>query len=72
MVYAGWVRYQDQVYPGEPGEILIPRKTSSDRAAFDGTARKLAQLFAEKFTNYAAAAGDEIITGPKVAAAATA
>ena len=49
--------------PGVPGEILIPRETWPDKAAFDAAARKLAGLFRKNFEPYAANAG------PRVAAA---
>jgi hypothetical protein len=31
-------------YPGVPGEILLPRESWDDRAAYDATAQKLAGL----------------------------
>jgi phosphoenolpyruvate carboxykinase (ATP) len=43
-----------------PGEILDPRQTWSDKAAFDATARKLAGLFHSNFEKYAAVAGEAI------------
>jgi phosphoenolpyruvate carboxykinase (ATP) len=38
--------------PGVPPEVLIPRDTWSDKAAYDATARKLAHLFRENFQQY--------------------
>ncbi len=39
--------------PGLPNEILIPRDTWNDSAAYDATASKLASLFHENFEAYA-------------------
>jgi len=39
--------------PGVPKEILIPKNTWSDPAAFEATAKKLADLFAENHKKYA-------------------
>ncbi len=38
--------------PGVPREILIPRETWNDKAAYDATARKLAELFRNNFRQY--------------------
>ena len=40
--------------PHVPSEILIPRNTWKDKIAFDKTAKKLAGLFVENFSQYAA------------------
>ena len=51
--------------PGVPGEILIPRQTWADKAAYDATARKLATLFRNNFRLYeSAAAADLKAAGP--------
>jgi phosphoenolpyruvate carboxykinase (ATP) len=39
--------------PGVPSEVLDPRATWRDRAAYDTQARKLARMFAENFVDYA-------------------
>jgi phosphoenolpyruvate carboxykinase (ATP) len=53
--------------PGVPQEVLQPRNTWSDPAAFDATARKLAGLFVKNFEQFAAGSSDEIKSaGPKV------
>ncbi len=38
--------------PGVPSEVLVPRDTWADKAAFDVTARKLAGMFAANFRKY--------------------
>ena len=59
--------------PGIPTEILDPRNTWADKAAYDKTAASLAEKFVENFKKYADFANDEILAGaPKVAAEATA
>jgi len=49
--------------PDVPPEVLDPRSTWKDPAAYDGTARKLAGMFDENFAQYA----DQV--GPQVRAA---
>lgn len=49
--------------PGVPAEVLRPRATWADPAAYDAQARKLAAMFVENFAKYA----DEV--GPEVKAA---
>jgi phosphoenolpyruvate carboxykinase (ATP) len=56
--------------PGVPDEILVPRNTWADKAAYDATCRKLAKLFAENFRHYEDVAGRAVIdAGPRVKAA---
>ncbi len=38
--------------PGVPGEVLIPRNTWTDQAAYDTQARKLAQMFVNNFKGF--------------------
>lgn len=50
-----------------PSEILIPRNTWADKAAYDATSAKLANLFSNNFKKYEAGSSPEIIAaGPKV------
>lgn len=56
--------------PGVPAELLVPRNTWQDGAAYDATAAKLAGLFQENFARYADVASPEIASaGPRQAAA---
>ena len=46
--------------PGVPGEILLPREAWTDKAAYDATARKLADLFRKNFKTYESGVSPEI------------
>src|SRR6185503_6736436 len=53
--------------PDVPAEMLQPRNTWADKAAYDAQAKKLAKLFAENFKKYEAQASAEVRAGgPKV------
>jgi phosphoenolpyruvate carboxykinase (ATP) len=53
--------------PNVNPEILWPRATWSDQAAYDAAARKLAQLFVDNFKKYESGAGAEVrAAGPAV------
>jgi phosphoenolpyruvate carboxykinase (ATP) len=46
--------------PHVPADVLTPRNTWKDKAAYDAQARKLATMFRENFANFAATASDEV------------
>jgi phosphoenolpyruvate carboxykinase (ATP) len=53
--------------PNVPPEVLNPRNTWSDKAAYDAQARKLAEMFAENFKAFANDVTAEVrAAGPKV------
>ncbi|HVJ83107.1 MAG TPA: phosphoenolpyruvate carboxykinase (ATP) [Planctomycetia bacterium] len=53
--------------PGVPNELLDPAATWANRDEYDGTARKVAGLFAKNFEKFADGASPEIrAAGPKV------
>lgn len=52
-----------------PSELLSPRQTWADGAAFDRAIAKLAEMFNDNFAKYADLANDEILAGaPRVSA----
>ena len=53
--------------PGVPSEILRPRESWADKAAYDATAKKLAGLFNKNFETYAAGASAEVKAAAPVA-----
>lgn len=53
--------------PGVPGEVLVPRNTWADKAAYDEKARFLAGLFVKNFEKYASGVTEEVLAAaPKV------
>ena len=53
--------------PAVPVEVLNPRNTWPDKAAYDVKARELAALFVKNFSKYKDQAAPEVIAaGPKV------
>jgi phosphoenolpyruvate carboxykinase (ATP) len=53
--------------PEVPAEILIPRNTWADKAAYDEKARKVASLFRENFKKYEAGVTEEVrAAGPRL------
>jgi phosphoenolpyruvate carboxykinase (ATP) len=53
--------------PEVPAEMLMPRNTWADQAAYDDKAKKVAQLFRDNFKKYEAQASAEVRAGgPKL------
>jgi len=53
--------------PGVPAEVLDPRGTWADKAAYDAQAAKLARMFVENFrTNFADAEAKVVAAGPTI------
>jgi phosphoenolpyruvate carboxykinase (ATP) len=53
--------------PNVPSEILTPRNTWADKAAYDTTQKKLAKFFADNFKKYESQASEAIRSaGPKL------
>jgi phosphoenolpyruvate carboxykinase (ATP) len=53
--------------PGVPSEILNPRSTWADQAAFDAKAKEVAHKFKDNFAKYADQASPEVVAaGPKL------
>ena len=58
--------------PNVPSEILVPRNSWSDSAAYDETAQKLAQLFVKNFAQYEDGVSSEVrAAGPNCELAAS-
>jgi phosphoenolpyruvate carboxykinase (ATP) len=53
--------------PNVPAEILIPRNVWADKAAFDATAKKLADLFIKNFAAYERGVNAEVKAAGPVA-----
>jgi phosphoenolpyruvate carboxykinase (ATP) len=52
--------------PDVPSDILIPRNTWADQAAYDATAKKLAGLFTDNFKKYEEGVSEAVRnSGPK-------
>jgi phosphoenolpyruvate carboxykinase (ATP) len=52
--------------PGVPADVLDPRSTWSDKAAYDTQAQKLARMFIENFKTFEGQVDAEVVAaGPK-------
>lgn len=52
--------------PGLPGDVLVPRNTWSDGAAYDAQATKLAEMFKANFQQFAGSVSDAVrAAGPR-------
>jgi phosphoenolpyruvate carboxykinase (ATP) len=53
--------------PGVPAEILNPRSTWADTAAYDAKSKDLATQFVQNFEKYASGVSEEILqAAPKI------
>jgi phosphoenolpyruvate carboxykinase (ATP) len=53
--------------PGVPDDILVPRNTWADGNAYDAQAKRLAEMFAENFRQFADSVSDDIKeVGPRI------
>ena len=53
--------------PGVPSEVLIPRETWPDKAAYDAQARKLAEMFRKSFAAFASQVPEAVAAaGPRL------
>jgi phosphoenolpyruvate carboxykinase (ATP) len=57
--------------PGVPDEVLVPRATWADTAAYDATARRIAAMFHENFARYAGGVSEAIRGAGPIAADGT-
>jgi phosphoenolpyruvate carboxykinase (ATP) len=55
--------------PGVPAEVLNPRNTWADKAAYDAQATKLAKMFHDNFKQYADRVSDEVAKAGPLAGA---